>query len=64
MKRLISVIALCVMTFWGSFRHISYDAELKLKQNTVKQAFARIAKMDIRVNETVFDDDERYRNKV
>ena len=47
-----------------AFRHISYEAELRLKKNTVKQAFARIAKMDIKVNDTVFDNDERYRNKV
>ncbi len=46
------------------FRHISYDAELKIKQNTVKQAFARIAKMDITVNETVSASPEKYRNKV
>ena len=56
--------AVCKRCGGCAFRHISYDAELKLKQNTVKQAFARIAKMDIRVNETVFDDDERYRNKI
>lgn len=46
------------------FRHISYDAELKLKRNIVKQAFSRIANMDIEVGETVFSTPELYRNKV
>lgn len=47
-----------------AYRHISYEAELKLKRNTVRQAFSRIAKMDIKVNETVYDTPEKYRNKV
>ena len=47
-----------------SFRHISYDAELKLKKNIVAQAFSRIGGMDIAVNETVYDNSEGYRNKV
>lgn len=47
-----------------ALRHISYESELKLKQNIVRQAFSRIGKMDISVNETVFGDSERYRNKV
>ncbi len=46
------------------YRHISYESELELKKNTVKQAFLRIAKMDIKVNPTVSDTPERYRNKV
>ena len=46
------------------FLHMSYEAELKLKQNFVKQAFARIGGMDIKVNETRFDKPENYRNKV
>ena len=46
------------------FSHISYDAELKLKQNFVKQAFARIGGMEIKVNETVNSSPETYRNKV
>lgn len=46
------------------FRHVSYDSELKLKQSFVKNAFARIAKMDMTVNETVHDVPEFYRNKV
>lgn len=46
------------------FRHISYEAELKLKQSFVKQAFSRIARMDLTVNETVSDNPDFYRNKV
>ncbi len=46
------------------FLHMSYEAELKLKQNFVKQAFARIGGMDIKVNETCFGKPEAYRNKV
>ncbi|MBR6783691.1 MAG: 23S rRNA (uracil(1939)-C(5))-methyltransferase RlmD [Clostridia bacterium] len=47
-----------------AYRHISYEYELELKRNTVKQAFARIAKLDIAVNPTVSDNPEHYRNKV
>ena len=47
-----------------SFRHISYDAELKLKRNIVARSFARIGGMDISVGDTVFDLENRYRNKV
>ncbi len=46
------------------FRHISYEAELRLKRNIVKQSFSRIGNIDITVNETVFGSPERYRNKV
>ena len=46
------------------YRHIDYEYELILKQNTVKQAFSRIAKMDITVNPTVCSTPELYRNKV
>lgn len=46
------------------FRHISYDAELELKKNTVKQAFSRIAGINIKVNDVVSGNPERYRNKV
>ena len=56
--------AVCKRCGGCAFRHISYEAELKLKKNIVKQAFSRIAKMDIAVNDTVNDADERYRNKV
>ena len=47
-----------------AFRHISYESELKLKKNLVEQAFARIGGMKIKVNDTVFDSPESYRNKV
>ena len=46
------------------FRHVSYEAELELKRNFVKQAFLRIANADITVNKTVFASPMRYRNKV
>ena len=46
------------------FRHISYDAELDLKKSLVRQCFSRIGGMDIKVNDTVFDDISEYRNKV
>lgn len=47
-----------------AFRHITYGSELRLKKSIVKQAFSRIGKMDITVNDTVFSSDARYRNKV
>lgn len=47
-----------------SFRHISYEAELKLKRNIIAQAFSRIGGLDITVNETVSDCPDGYRNKV
>ncbi len=56
--------AVCKRCGGCAFRHISYDSELELKKNIVRQAFARIAKMDIRVNDIVSDVPERYRNKV
>jgi len=46
------------------FRHMSYSAELEWKRSLVSNAFSRIGGMDIHVNETVFSDSERYRNKV
>ncbi len=47
-----------------AFRHITYASELELKKSFVKQAFSRIGKLDIAVNDTVFACDARYRNKV
>lgn len=47
-----------------NFRHISYDAEAKLKKSFVAQAFSRIGNMDVKVNDTVVGDPYRYRNKV
>lgn len=49
------------------FRHISYEAELKIKENAVKNAFVRLGGFDL--SETDFlpalgcDETDRYRNK-
>ncbi len=46
------------------YSHISYEAELKSKEQRVKDAFTRIAKMDIPLNPIVSDGRySRYRNK-
>lgn len=46
------------------FRHISYDAELKIKQKTVENSFLRLHKIDVKINEIVGSDEQnRYRNK-
>ncbi len=47
-----------------TLRHISYEAELELKQNFVKNAMTRIGGFDCRVLPTVFGDERRYRNKI
>lgn len=47
-----------------AFRHISYEAETKLKQSFVRESLARIGGLDIKVNETVFGEINEYRNKV
>lgn len=47
-----------------TLRHITYEAEAKLKQSFVADAMKRIGKSDVRVAETVCGDPERYRNKV
>ncbi len=46
------------------FRHINYEFEREWKRGLVANAFSRIGGMDIKVNETVYSDCERYRNKV
>lgn len=46
------------------FRHISYEAELKLKRSFVSGALSRIGALDIPVGETVFGSEKEYRNKV
>ena len=46
-----------------SFRHISYEAEKRIKTGWVKDAFLRIAHMDIPVREIVTANTLRYRNK-
>ncbi len=45
-------------------RHIAYSFEKELKQNHVKQVFARIGKMDVEVASTESGCESRYRNKV
>lgn len=47
-----------------SFRHISYDAELIIKQNVVKDAFKRIGNLDVPFEEIRgCDNTDYYRNK-
>ena len=46
------------------YRHISYDAELKIKEQKVKDAFARIGHLDVKVNPIIgAKDTNGYRNK-
>ncbi|MBQ3231173.1 MAG: 23S rRNA (uracil(1939)-C(5))-methyltransferase RlmD [Clostridia bacterium] len=46
------------------FRHISYNAEQKLKKSFVSGALSRIGGLEIPVGETVFGFEHEYRNKV
>ena len=46
-----------------AYRHISYEAEKELKKDRVKDAFLRIAHMNIPVEEIITGNAERYRNK-
>lgn len=47
-----------------SFRHMSYEAELRAKQNFVKDAFERIGKLDIDFDDILgCEDIYHYRNK-
>ena len=45
------------------YRHISYEAEKEMKTQKVKDAFLRLAHLDIPVNEIITCKTERYRNK-
>ena len=45
------------------FRHISYDAELKAKENRVRETIKRIGGVDLKPQPIMFDKDSRYRNK-
>ncbi|MBR6384723.1 MAG: 23S rRNA (uracil(1939)-C(5))-methyltransferase RlmD [Ruminococcus sp.] len=46
------------------FRHISYEAECKVKDNIVKEAFRRIGGLDPEFDDFICaDNTERYRNK-
>ena len=47
-----------------AFRHISYNAELEIKNNFVKDAFKRIGKLDVDFEEILgCENTEHYRNK-
>ena len=46
-----------------AYRHISYEAEKKIKQKRVTDAFQRIGKIDIVPNPILTGNTERYRNK-
>jgi len=46
------------------YRHLSFDAENKLKKQTVENAMKRIGHLDCKVEDTVCFEMERYRNKV
>ena len=45
------------------FRHISYDAELKAKENRVRETIKRIGGVDLKPQPIIFDKDSHYRNK-
>lgn len=46
------------------FRHISYDAELKVKEQKVKDAFLRIGHLDVGISPIIGSPEtDRYRNK-
>lgn len=45
------------------YRHISYEAEKRIKMQKVKDAFLRIGHIDIPVKEIITANTERYRNK-
>ncbi len=45
------------------YRHISYEAEKALKKQKVKDAFLRLAHIDVPVRDIVTDKTEEYRNK-
>ncbi len=47
-----------------AFRHISYEAERKFKENKVCEAIKRIGGVDMKPQPIIFDKDLRYRNKV
>ena len=46
-----------------AFRHISYDAELKAKENRVYETVKRIGGIDLKPQPIIFDRENRYRNK-
>lgn len=47
-----------------SFRHISYESELQIKDNFVRDAFKRIGKLDVHFEDILAcESDDYYRNK-
>ncbi len=46
-----------------TFRHISYEAEKKLKENKVYEVIKRIGLVDMKPQPIIFDKELRYRNK-
>lgn len=46
-----------------SLRHMNYNEELKFKLQRINDAFARIAKIDFKIDEIVGGSTDRYRNK-
>ena len=47
-----------------SFRHITYEKEKELKESMVRNAFLRIAGIDVKVNPLISVNNTHYRNKV
>lgn len=45
------------------YRHISYDAEKRIKTQKVKDAFLRLAHIDVPIREIITANTDRYRNK-
>ena len=46
-------------------QHINYESQIKLKEQTIKDAFSKIAFLNVDVKNCVFDDRQyRYRNKL
>ncbi len=46
-----------------AYRHISYEAEKQLKKQKVIDAFTRLAHLEVKVNDIITCETERYRNK-
>lgn len=45
------------------YRHISYEAELKIKKQKVQDAFDRIGHLEVKMNDIIGSETLRYRNK-
>ena len=46
-----------------AFRHVSYESEKALKKQKVIDAFTRLAHLDVKVNDIITCETQRYRNK-